>query len=229
MLRNFIDALGLTGAIKNVKRVILVTGAKQYGLHLGRPKNPMVETDPRIDRPDRPPNFYYSQQDVLKEKSVQAGWDWVVTYPNDVIGAVKNNFMNLCTALALCAVVCKELDGRMPWPGSERFYSAAMSFTSAKLHADFCLWAAREPRCANQAFNVVNGDTESYQNLWPKIAQYFGCTVPANQFANPPDPALGSRTQMADRPPIAEHAAALGLEGSAALQPSYLESRIDVT
>ena len=84
MIRNFIDALQLTGALRGVKRILLVTGAKQYGLHLGRPKNPMVESDPRIDGPGRPPNFYYGQQDVLKEKSAQAGWDWVVTYPNDV-------------------------------------------------------------------------------------------------------------------------------------------------
>ena len=228
MLRNFLTALELTGAAKKLKRVILVTGAKQYGLQFGRPKVPMVESDPRIDGPDRPPNFYYALQDILKEKSSKTGWDWVVTYPNDVIGTVKNNFMNLSTALALYAVISKELGGTLPWPGSEKFYSAATTFTAAKLHADFCLWAALEPKCANQAFNAVNGDTESYQNLWPKIAEYFGCHVPPDQFAATPDASSGSRAKMADRPPIDEHAAALGLAGSAAVQPSFLESRIDI-
>ena len=31
MLRNFLDALDFTGASKKLKRVVLVTGAKQYG------------------------------------------------------------------------------------------------------------------------------------------------------------------------------------------------------
>ena len=44
MLTNFLDALDDTGASKKLKRVILVTGAKQYGLHLGRTKNPMQES-----------------------------------------------------------------------------------------------------------------------------------------------------------------------------------------
>lgn len=35
MLRNFLQALHKTGAIKSLKRVILVTGAKIYGVHLG--------------------------------------------------------------------------------------------------------------------------------------------------------------------------------------------------
>ena len=68
MLHNFISALSETGATKLLKRFILVTGAKQYGLHLGRVKTPMEESDPRIDGPGRPPNFYYRQQDILAEE-----------------------------------------------------------------------------------------------------------------------------------------------------------------
>jgi hypothetical protein len=53
MLKNFLSALQMAGALTKVKRVVLVTGAKQYGLHLGRPKNPMIESDPRIEGKDR--------------------------------------------------------------------------------------------------------------------------------------------------------------------------------
>ena len=101
MLQNFLAALDQTGASQKLRRVILITGAKQYGLHLGRPKNPMHESDPWIDASDRPPNFYYRQQTILKERSKGASWDWVVTYPNDVIGYARNNFMNLCTRYAI--------------------------------------------------------------------------------------------------------------------------------
>ena len=77
MLKNFLEALELTGAAKTLKRVILTTGAKQYGVHLGCPKQPMEESDPWIEGPGRPPNFYYIQQRILMEKSKNGGWDWV--------------------------------------------------------------------------------------------------------------------------------------------------------
>ena len=153
-----------------------------------------------------------------------------MTYPNDVIGFARNNFMNLASSLGLYAAVSAELDSTLPWPGSEYFYSAATTFTSSKLHADFCIWAASTPDCGNQAFNVVNGDVETWENLWPRLAARFGAKVPENQFHRKSPPGLSSRTQLAERPPIADyHAAVAGLEGSRALAPSHLEARIDVT
>ena len=229
MLRNFLEALQITGAIKSLKRIVLVTGAKQYGLQFGRTKNPMVESDPRIDDPGRPPNFYYYQQDILKEMAASASWDWVVTYANDVIGFASNNFMNLTTTLGLYAAVSKEMGGELTWPGGETFYHAATSFTDSKLHAAFCLWAALEPKCGNQTFNVVNGDVESWQSLWPKVAARFGCTVPKDQLSRKLDPSLSTLQDLSDKPPIMLQASSMGLEGSSLLKPSTLEGRIDVT
>jgi nucleoside-diphosphate-sugar epimerase len=95
MLKNFLSALALMGADRNLRRVVLVTGAKQYGVHLGPVKLPMEEDDPWIEGEGRPPNFYYTQQRVLAEaarKSKGNKWDWVVTYPNDVIGVAKGMY-----------------------------------------------------------------------------------------------------------------------------------------
>lgn len=38
MLQSFIDALHITGALKQVKRIVLTCGLKQYGVHLGQVK-----------------------------------------------------------------------------------------------------------------------------------------------------------------------------------------------
>jgi hypothetical protein len=92
MLHNFLEALKITGADKKIKRVLLVTGVKQYGVHLGIATSPMEETDPWLRGDQFPPNFYYRQQDILKDAAAKANWDWVVTYPNDVIGVAKGNF-----------------------------------------------------------------------------------------------------------------------------------------
>lgn len=101
MLRNFLEALEISGIGKEVKRIILVTGAKQYGVHLGPVKNPMEESDPWLEGGEWPPNFYYVQQRVLKEAGEKSrksggGWDWTVTYPNDVLGVAKGNFSKFC-------------------------------------------------------------------------------------------------------------------------------------
>ena len=51
----------------------------------------------------------------------------------------------------------------MPFLGTENFYTRFDSSTYSRLLASFKLWAALEPKCSNQAFNVVNGKAESWQ------------------------------------------------------------------
>lgn len=225
MLRNFLEALRNTGAEKRIKRVILVTGVKQYGVHLGAVKSPMEETDPWLRGPNWPPNFYYRQQDILRSFSESSSWDWVVTYPNDVVGVAKGNFMNLATALGLYVAVTKELGEDLIFPGCDRFYTGFDSFTYSRLHAHFCEWAALEPRAGNQAFNVVNGDVESWQNLWPKLAKRFGLRVPPDQLSRPSSVA-GSQAKLAEKPPVSDVAGEIGLEGKT--PQSALEQRVDL-
>src|ERR1700688_4263198 len=59
MLVNSVTAIN--GAARHLKRVVLVTGTKYYGVHLGPLKTPMRETDPR----HMPPNYYFDQIDWL--------------------------------------------------------------------------------------------------------------------------------------------------------------------
>ena len=226
MLDNFLQALDKTGAAKSLKRIVLVTGAKQYGVHLGRPKNPMEESDPWLTDSKYPPNFYYNQQNILHQFCQKNDIEWTVTYPNDVIGFAKGNFMNLVTSLGLYASVSKELGQDLVWPGSEKFYTRFDCFTSSRLHAQFCLWAAMEPKAAGEAFNVVNGDVESWQNMWMKVAGYFGIKVKADQFAKPAE--APNDMDMDPKPPISVLAKDAGLIGSSALEQSKVEQRIDL-
>lgn len=222
LLENFLKALAINGV--QLKRALLVTGAKQYGVHLGPVKCPMEETDAWIDGPGRPPNFYYTQQNILKAAAKAGGFQWIVTYPNDVIGVARGNFMNLSTALALYAAVNRELGGELEFPGSETFYTRFDSFTSSKLHAAFSLWAILEPSAGNQAFNVVNGDVESWSNLWPRVAKKFGCKVPSRQFERPtPEDSV---VKLQAIPPFEDLAAERGMEGKVGY--GKVEQRIDL-
>ncbi|EHY61113.1 hypothetical protein ABEF92_002298 [Exophiala dermatitidis] len=234
MLSNFIEALHHTGAIKQLKRIILVNGLKQYGVHLGQPKEPMHETDPWLEGDPWPPNFYYAQQRILADAAKKDGgsWSWVVTYPQDVIGVAKGNFMNLATSLGLYAAVSSALPGReLVFPGSLTNYMAFNCWTSATLHAKFCLWAALEPKTGNNAFNVINGDTESWQNLWPRLAERFGAKVPQDMF---PDGDEGqyknfekSHTELPTPPPIVVHADKIGLKHHFENKHSVVHQQID--
>ncbi|KAJ4990208.1 NAD dependent epimerase dehydratase family protein [Stagonosporopsis vannaccii] len=224
MLENFLQSFVLNGKTNNLKRIVLVCGLKHYGVHLGNPKQPMEETDPWVTESSAPSNFYYRQQRSLHDFCAKHDIEWNVTYSNEVLGYTKGNFMNLASTIALYAAVHAELGTELPFPGSELGYIAFDCFTSSKLHAQFCNWVVHEPSASNQAFNTVNGDIESWQNLWPKFAGHFGLCVPHDQFSRPArDP---SDYPMGDRAPIDFVAADIGLEGR--IQPNRLRQRIDL-
>ncbi|KAJ4384486.1 hypothetical protein N0V86_000085 [Didymella sp. IMI 355093] len=237
MLSNFLEALVKTGAVNGIDRIVLVTGAKQYGVHLGAVKNPMLESDPWLTDSKWPPNFYYNQQNILHSFCKEHNKEWTVTYPNDVIGYAVGNYMNLATAIALYALISKELDVKdegLVFPGSPSFYTKFDCFTNSKLHGQFCAWAATDPRAANEAFNVHNGDTESWQNLWPRVTAYFGSRAKPDQFnASTASSVLkyvsgdaSSTAKLAPQPPLSERAEVLGLQGQ--LEQSVVEQHVDL-
>ncbi|KAL5048074.1 hypothetical protein BDW71DRAFT_213830 [Aspergillus fruticulosus] len=152
MISNFIQALEKTGAINKLKRFILTCGFKQYSVHLGHAKQPFLEDDPvlegEVGGETWPPNFYFTQQRILAEAATRSKdqWDWVVTLPQDV----------WATVLGLYCAICKAPPGsELPFPGCKAGYFAFNTWTSANLHAKFCLWAATAKGAAKNIFNVI--------------------------------------------------------------------------
>src|SRR3954462_1121964 len=68
LLRNTLD--GLAGAGAPLEHVTLYQGGKAYGAHMGFFNTPAKETDPRIIQP----NFYYDQEDLLREVAAERGF-----------------------------------------------------------------------------------------------------------------------------------------------------------
>ncbi|KAF9887794.1 hypothetical protein FE257_009600 [Aspergillus nanangensis] len=232
LLSNFIEALELTGAIRNIKRFILTCGFKQYGVHIGQAKQPLLETDPLLENQaggvSWPPIFYYDQQRILAQAAQKGAWEWVATLPEDVLGYARGNFMNEATSIGLYCAVSKVLPGsELPFPGSKANYFTFNCWTSANLHAQFCLWAAVTPGAGNQIFNVMNGDTESFQNLWPRLAARFGCRIPDPMFPNGgvrDTKGFGdyesSTIRFPNKPPLKAVAAELGLSADPTMENS---------
>jgi nucleoside-diphosphate-sugar epimerase len=177
---------------KKLRKVVLLEGAKYYGAHLGPYKTPAKENDPRHLRP----NFYYDQQDYLEERSAGKTWSWSALRPSLICGFAVGNPMNMATAIAVYAVLCKEMGLPLRFPWSTRAYNALMEMTDAELLAKAVVWAGENDRCDRQAFNTTNSDFNRWTNLWPRIAEFFKMEyAPPQRY--PPSPVyVGQRNGL---------------------------------
>jgi nucleoside-diphosphate-sugar epimerase len=171
MLVNSVAAIARIA--KRLQRVVLVTGTKYYGTHLGPMKTPMRETDPR----HMPPDFYFDQIDWLTDYQRGKKWTWTELRPQTLCGFAPGTAMSILPAIAVYAAISKELGLPLRFPGKPGAYDTIYQVTESSHFARAALWAAIEPRAANQAYNITNGDYFRWRNVWPRIAGVFGMKV----------------------------------------------------
>ena len=189
MLTNVVDAV--EPIAPGLVHVSLMQGYKVYGAHLGPFKTPARESDAN----HMPPEFNIDQQDFLERRRVGGGWSWSALRPSVVIGFGLGNPMNLVNAVAVYATMSKALGLPLRFPGKPGAYDSLLEMTDAGLLARATVWAATTPGCANQAFNITNGDLFRWSEMWPKIAAFFDMEVA------PPLP-MSLATIMADKEPL---------------------------
>jgi nucleoside-diphosphate-sugar epimerase len=51
--------------------------------------------------------------------------------------------------------------------------SAVMEMTDAELLAKAIVWAGENDSCDGHAFNITNGDFNRWENIWPRLAEFF--------------------------------------------------------
>jgi nucleoside-diphosphate-sugar epimerase len=171
MLANSVSAVAR--ASRDLQRVVLVTGTKYYGTHLGPLKTPMRESDPR----HLGPNYYFDQIDWLREFQRGKPWDYVELRPQTLCGFAPGTAMSILPAIAVYAAISKELGLPLRFPGKPGAYGSIYQVTESTHFAKAALWAATERSCANEAFNITNGDYIRWRNVWPKIADVFEMPV----------------------------------------------------
>jgi nucleoside-diphosphate-sugar epimerase len=153
-----------------LERVVLVTGTKTYGVHMGPYKTPARESDPR----HMPPNYYFNQVDWLVERQRGKRWDWTELRPQTLCGFAPGTPMSIVPVIGVYAAFCRELGLPFRFPGKPGAYTAIYQVTDSAHFANACHWAALEPTCSNEAFNITNGDYFRWCNLWPRFAEFFG-------------------------------------------------------
>ena len=189
MLVNVVDAI--EPVAKGLRHVNLMQGYKVYGAHLGPFKTPAREAD----ADHMPPEFNIDQQAFLDRRARGSGWRWSALRPSVVCGFALGNPMNLSMTIAVYAAISKELGLPLRFPGKPGAYDKLIEMTDAGLLARAAVWAATDERCANQAFNINNGDLFRWNEMWPKIARCFELEVA------PPLP-MSLDVIMADKEPL---------------------------
>ena len=168
ILKNLLDIVEETSP--NLRHVTFYQGGKAYGADLGPFKTPAREDDPRL----MPPNFYYDQEDFLRNRQRGKRWHWTALRPEAVCGFAVGNPMNLAMVIAVYATLSKELGLPLRFPGTEKAYRALYQLTSAHILAEASIWAAGSDAARNEVFNITNGDYFRWQHMWPRIAKMFG-------------------------------------------------------
>jgi nucleoside-diphosphate-sugar epimerase len=167
LLRNLVTTMESVSPA--LQHVTLFQGGKAYGCHLGPFKTPGKESDPR----HMPPNFYYDQEDFLRAQSAGKRWSWTVLRPEAVCGFAVGNPMNLLMVIAVYAAISKKLGLPLAFPGPEGAYRALYQLTDARILAKAEVWAMTTPGCANEIFNITNGDYFRWSQMWPRFAAFF--------------------------------------------------------
>ena len=168
MLRNLIDAV--EPAARGLSHVHLVQGSKYYGSALGPYKTPARESDPRISDY----NWYYAQEDFIVGRSRGKAWGWSASRPHAICDSALGTARSIPRVIAVYAAIAKALGEPLCFPGSAANFRALYQCVDATLLAKAIAWIATTQACANQAFNVTNGDFIRWENLWPRCAEFFG-------------------------------------------------------
>ncbi|WP_439029087.1 SDR family oxidoreductase [Gordonia terrae] len=164
MLQNLIDPLC---KVASIKQVSLFQGTKAYGIHLHPMPIPARERYPRDDHA----NFYWLQEDYIKEKSAADKFDWTIFRPQLVVGPAVGVVMNLPPVIGVYAAICKEEGLPFSFPGGAPYVWEAVD---TRLIANALVWAAATPSAAGEHFNLTNGEVFSWRDLWPALADELG-------------------------------------------------------
>ncbi len=167
MLQNLVAPLAARGALRHVS---LLQGTKAYGVHLRPIPVPARERWPR----DPHDNFYWLQEDWLRQAAGRNGFAITIWRPQIVFGEAVGVAMNLLPVLGAHAAICRAEGRPFAYPGGPGYLSEAVD---AGLLARALAWAVDAPAAAGETFNISNGDVFAWPHVWPVLAEAFGVTA----------------------------------------------------
>ncbi|MFB9269003.1 SDR family oxidoreductase [Bradyrhizobium erythrophlei] len=168
MLRNLMGAL--EPVAPDLTHVALLQGTKAYGVHV-RPLT-VPAREGRSEMYEQP-NFYWAQENFLRELQQGKAWHWSILRPVLIIGEAMGGAMDLIPPLGVYAAVLREQGRPLDYPGGAARVSQAVD---VDLLARAIAWSGEAEAARNEAFNVTNGDVFTWENIWPAIADALEMT-----------------------------------------------------
>lgn len=172
MLENLLDGLAPSSSLAHIS---LLQGAKAYAAHRGTMRVPGRERDAR----DPHENFYWLQEDLLRERAARDEFRWTIWRPPVVFGHAVGAPMNPVSAIAAFAALRKAEGKPLVWPGGQTVPADGLD---ARLLARAFEWAVDAEKAQDETFNITNGDVYVWENLWPAVAAVFEMEM------GPPEP-----------------------------------------
>lgn len=135
---------------------------------------------PRIPEPWRSNIFYYDQYDLLMELSKDSSWTFSEIRPDGIVGfAPGSNAMNMAYGIAFYLTLYRETYGAgaaVAFPGKPHGYRSTHSDTFQDILSRMEIFAAlNRDKCPNgSSFNSADGETVTWEQVWPGICSYFG-------------------------------------------------------
>jgi nucleoside-diphosphate-sugar epimerase len=167
MLHNVIEPL--VSRRSALEHVSILQGTKAYGAHLHPIAIPARESDPRDDHA----NFFFDQQDYVREAATRHGFTYTVLRPQLVTGETQGA-LNVLPAIGVYAAIRREKAEPFSFPGGPSF---VWESADANLVGNVMVWAARSRKAENEIFNVTNGDVFEWRSVWPAIAETLGARL----------------------------------------------------
>ncbi|MFT4582107.1 MAG: nucleoside-diphosphate-sugar epimerase [Gammaproteobacteria bacterium] len=165
MLRNLLEPLRESAKLRHVS---VLQGTKAYGITAGVPMRvPAREAQERVVHP----NFYWLQEDYIRETSAKGGFDFTIFRPQLIVGPNHGVVMNLPPVIGIYAAIRKELGLPFSFPGGATWVWEA---ADARLVAGAIVWAADAPNAAGETFNLTNGEVFSFRDMWAAMAGTLG-------------------------------------------------------
>jgi hypothetical protein len=111
-----------------------------------------------------------------------------------IAGGGYGSNLNALLAIGVFACLLKEQGRDLPFPGSAENLGV-MEMLDVELLARAIAWAAEAASARDQVFNIANGDTYVWPDMWPIIAAEIGIPVGAAEPLSVRDAVYG-RTDL---------------------------------
>ncbi|KAK1357156.1 Iridoid synthase [Heracleum sosnowskyi] len=185
MMSNALNALLPTA--RSLKHFSLQTGVKHY-ISLQGPSNvnEVHYYDEECPRLSSENNFYYTLEDLLKER-LGGKVAWSVHRPGLILGSSQRAVYNFMGSLCVYGTICKHLNLPFMFGGTrECWEEMCIDGSDVRLVAEQQIWSATNDALLStdgHAFNAINGPRFTWKQIWKSIGLKFGAVVPDEMFS----------------------------------------------